>query len=62
LADDEIVAAIDLETDRQIRRRRVQKWTCLVEERAGLRATVDAALDKFEDFHALRRPIASPGS
>jgi uncharacterized protein YcaQ len=50
LVGDEIVAAIDLKTDRQQRRLTVQKWTWLVIERAGLKAAIEDALDRFEAF------------
>jgi uncharacterized protein YcaQ len=50
LAGDEIVAAIDLKTDRRERRLVVQQWTWLVEPRAGLEAAVEEALARFERF------------
>jgi uncharacterized protein YcaQ len=50
LVGDEIVAALDLKTDRQARRLRIQKWTWMVDERAGLKAAIDGALGRFERF------------
>lgn len=50
LVGDEIVAAIDLKTDRQGRRLLVQKWTWMVKQRAGLKASIDNALTEFERF------------
>jgi uncharacterized protein YcaQ len=50
LVGDEIVAAIDLKTDRQQRRLTIQKWTWLVIEHAGLKAAIEDALDRFEAF------------
>lgn len=50
LVGDEIVAAIDLKTDRQARKLLVQKWTWLVEPRAGLQEAIDEALGRFERF------------
>jgi hypothetical protein len=51
LAGDRIVAALDLKTDRVLRRLRVQKWTWML-KRPGrvLQAAVDAALHSFERF------------
>ena len=50
LVGDEIVAAIDLKTDRQAGTLRVQKWTWLVEPRAGLQSAIADALNRFERF------------
>jgi hypothetical protein len=50
LVDDEIVAAIDLKTDRQNRRLVVQRWTWIGGERAGLKAAIEEALGRFEIF------------
>ncbi|WP_020180495.1 crosslink repair DNA glycosylase YcaQ family protein [Methylopila sp. M107] len=50
LVGDEIVAALDLKTDRRARRLLVQKWTWLVEERAGLKAAIEQELARFERF------------
>lgn len=51
LAGDRIVAALDLKTDRALRRLRVQKWTWML-KRPGreLRAAIDTALHAFERF------------
>lgn len=51
LAGDRIVAALDLKTDRAMRRLRVQKWTWML-KRPGqeLRAAIDTALHSFERF------------
>jgi uncharacterized protein YcaQ len=50
LVGDEIVAAIDLKTDRQSGKLRVQQWTWLVQKRAGVQAVIDEALSRFERF------------
>lgn len=50
LVGDEVVAAIDLKTDRSARRLLVQRWTWVVDERAGLGAAVGDALSRFERF------------
>lgn len=50
LVGDEMVAALDLKMDRKAGKLRVQKWTWLVKRRAGLKATVEAALEPFERF------------
>jgi uncharacterized protein YcaQ len=47
---DEIVAAVDLKTDRQARKLLVQKWTWIVPERAGLKAAIEEELTRFERF------------
>ena len=53
---DEIVAAIDLKTDRQARKLLVQKWTWLVPERVGLKARIEEALTRFERFQLAGMP------
>ncbi|WP_274520236.1 DNA glycosylase AlkZ-like family protein [Cupriavidus sp. IDO] len=50
LVGNEFVAAIDLKAERQKRKLAVQKWTWLVPHRSGLKAQVEDALDRFEDF------------
>ena len=60
LLGDEVVAAIDLKTDRQAAALRVQKWTWLVEPRAGLQAAIDTALGRFERFQLAAPPDPAP--
>lgn len=50
LMGDEIVAALDLKTDRTARKLLIQQWTWIVEERPELKAAIDEALDRFERF------------
>lgn len=50
LAGDQIVAAIDLKTDRQARKLLVQKWTWTGKPKSGMKAAVEEALDRFERF------------
>jgi uncharacterized protein YcaQ len=50
LAGDQIVAAIDLKTDRQARKLLVQKWTWTSRPKAGMKAAVETALHRFEKF------------
>lgn len=50
LAGDRIVAAIDTKMDRRAASLLIQKWTWLVPETKGLRARVESALGKFEQF------------
>ena len=51
LVGDEIVAAIDLKTDRERRKLLIQKWTWVGKGAARLhRKRIDAALDAFERF------------
>lgn len=50
LVGDEIVAALDLKTDRQARRLLVRKWTWLTKRRADLKAAIEKELDRFEQF------------
>jgi uncharacterized protein len=50
LADDRIVAAIDLKADRQARRLLVQQWTWLVPETPALQRRLNEALHRFEAF------------
>ena len=50
LVGDEIVAALDLKTDRSAKRLLVQKWTWLVAERPALRRAIEEELGRFEAF------------
>lgn len=50
LLGDEIVAAIDLKTDRQRRKLLVQKWTWVAKKRAFTKAAIEEALTRFEAF------------
>ncbi len=51
LLGDEIVAAIDLKTDRERRRLMIQKWTWVGKGTARLhKQRIEAALDSFEQF------------
>jgi uncharacterized protein YcaQ len=50
LMGDEVVAALDLKMDRVAGRLRVQKWTWVARRRAGLKASIDEAMHRFERF------------
>lgn len=50
LMGDEIVAALDLKTDRQARKLLIQKWTWVVPPRAGLKPAIEEMLERFESF------------
>ena len=50
IVGDEVVAAIDLKADRQARKLLIQKWTWIVGKRAGLKATINEELARFERF------------
>ncbi|UYN98857.1 MAG: YcaQ family DNA glycosylase [Devosia sp.] len=50
LVDDQVVAAIDLKTDRSQGKLLVQKWSWLADIGAEARAAVDAELTRFERF------------
>ncbi|CAM3584848.1 Cytoplasmic protein [Bordetella sputigena] len=50
LAGDEIVAAIDLKTDRQARKLLVKQWTWLTKKRADIKVAIEDALGPFERF------------
>jgi uncharacterized protein len=51
LAGDRMVAALDLKTDRAVRKLRVQKWTWMVKRPPrALRAAIETALHSFERF------------
>jgi uncharacterized protein len=50
LVDDEIVAAVDLKTDRQARKLLVRKWTWIAKRRADLKAAIERELHRFEQF------------
>ena len=55
LVGEEIVAAIDLKTDREQQRLRVQKWTWVGKGSARAhKQRIDAALDEFEKFQLAR--------
>jgi uncharacterized protein YcaQ len=56
LMGDEIVAALDLKTDRQAGKLLIRKWTWIVKPRAGLKAAVEAALAPFERFQLASMP------
>jgi uncharacterized protein YcaQ len=59
LAGDRIVAALDLKTDRVARQLRVQKWTWMVKRASrALRASIEAALHRFEAFQLAERETA----
>jgi uncharacterized protein YcaQ len=58
---DEVVAAIDLKTDRQARRLLVQKWTWIAKQRSGLKAAIDGALTRFERFQLASAPEPEAG-
>lgn len=59
LAGDAIVAALDLKMDRQADRLRVQRWTWL-QRRAGLKAAIEQALERFERFQRGLAPRPTP--
>ena len=50
LAGDQIVAAIDLKTDRQAGKLLIQNWTWLAEVGAETKAAIDETLGRFERF------------
>ena len=55
LAGDEIVAVLDLKTDREKQKLLMQKWTWLAKGgRAGLRKQIEEALHRFERFQLAR--------
>jgi uncharacterized protein YcaQ len=55
LVGDEIVAVLDLKTDRERGKLLVQKWTWLRKEsRAARRRQIEDALDRFERFQLAR--------
>ena len=55
LVGDEIVAVLDLKTDRERRKLKVQKWTWLAKDRrAARRRQIEEALDRFERFQLAR--------
>jgi uncharacterized protein len=63
LADDAIVAAIDLKTDRQARRVVMQKWTWMANgPRAALKRRIEETLHRFEAFQLadLRPDVGEP--
>jgi hypothetical protein len=59
LVGDEIVAAIDLKTDRARRRLLIQQWTWIMPERPALRQTVEEELSRFEAFQLRNEPTAT---
>jgi hypothetical protein len=61
LVGNEIVAAIDLKTDRQAGRLTLQKWTWMVAERAGLKAMIEEELGRFERFQTTTASGADGG-
>jgi uncharacterized protein len=55
LAGDEIVAVLDLKTDRERGKLLIRKWTWLAKgRRAELRRKIDGELDRFESFQLAR--------
>ena len=55
LVGDDIVAVLDLKTDRERQKLLVQKWTWLAKsERARRRSQIEEALDRFERFQLAR--------
>src|SRR6185295_10495240 len=55
LAGDEIVAVLDLKTDRERGKLLIQKWTWLRKDRrAALRRKIENELDRFERFQFAR--------
>ena len=55
LVGDEIVAVLDLKTDREKQKLLMQKWTWLAKGgRAGLRTQIEQALHRFERFQLAR--------
>jgi len=50
LVGDSIVAAIDLKTDRNEGKLRIQKWTWLADPGAAAKAEIDSELGRFEAF------------
>lgn len=56
---DEVVAALDLKTDRQARKLLIQKWTWIAQPRAGLKEAIEAELGRFEAFQ-LASPAEEP--
>jgi uncharacterized protein len=55
LVGDEIVAVLDLKTDRERGRLLMQKWTWLRKHgRAALRRKIEGELDRFERFQLAR--------
>jgi uncharacterized protein YcaQ len=56
---DEVVAALDLKTDRKDGKVLIQKWTWLNGgEREGHRAMIEAELGRFERFQLASAPEA----
>ncbi len=59
LVGDEIVAAIDLKTDRKARKVLMQKWTWVGgNPRQGLKRRIEETLDRFERFQLAGMPPA----
>jgi uncharacterized protein YcaQ len=56
LVGDEIVAAIDLKMDRQARKLLIRQWTWIAPRRAGLKASIETALARFEHFQLASAP------
>lgn len=55
LVGDEIVAVLDLKTDRVRQKLLIQKWSWLTKgRRKDLRQKIEAALDRFERFQLAR--------
>ncbi|MBB6250809.1 winged helix-turn-helix domain-containing protein [Nitrospirillum iridis] len=56
LVGDEIVAALDLKTDRRGGRLLVQRWTWMAPERPALTAAIEEALGRFQRFQLAVEP------
>ena len=58
LIGDEFVALLDLKTDREARKLRLQRWTWLAQRgRRGLKQQIETALDRFERFQLAEREM-----
>ena len=54
LVGDEIVAAIDLKTDREQQKLLVQQWTWIGRQRKSHKRLIEQALHRFERFQLAR--------
>lgn len=57
LSGGEVVAAIDLKTDRQARKLVIKQWTWLGKKRADTKAAIEQALGPFERFQLGGTPV-----